>query len=124
ALRKCTCVRCLAGAAAQDTEEGLDVAVGADVPVAVEVSAVAGCTAAAAQAGKEGLDIGVGSDIPVVVEVGAAAVPGPSYGQGHGAAGDREARVAYHDVIVPLVGGKGWVDGQVGGHGTADGAAL
>src|SRR5262245_34860282 len=61
--------------AAQDAEEGLDVGVGAEVAVPVEVGgAVAGRSrAVACNAGEEGLDVGVGADVAVAVEVGRAA---------------------------------------------------
>src|SRR5262245_26770172 len=60
-----------ARAPAQDAEERLDVGVGADVPVAVEVGGAGarGGRAVAGDAGKERLDVGVRAHVPVAVEV-------------------------------------------------------
>src|SRR5436189_43671 len=68
----------LAGSPAQDAEERLDIRVGPEVPVAVEVGAITGGAARAPQAGEEGLDVGVGPEVAIVVEVRRAA------GGGHG----------------------------------------
>src|SRR3954466_5095008 len=54
-----------AGAAAQDTEEGLDVEVGAGVAVTVEVGGAAGRAAVAGEAGEEGGDVGIGAGVAV-----------------------------------------------------------
>ncbi len=56
--------------APQDPEEGLNVLVGADVAVGVEVGGAAGWAAVAAEAREEGLDVSVGAGVAVVVEVG------------------------------------------------------
>src|SRR5262245_49074721 len=62
-------------ASSQDTEEGLDVLIGADIPIAVEVGIGRARRAAlAGDAGKEGFDVLVGAEIAVAVVVAAAAV--------------------------------------------------
>src|SRR5262245_39632516 len=68
----------LAGSArspGQDSEERLNVRVGAEVSVVVEVGAVEarGLGAVAGDAGEEGFDVSVGADVAVAVEVGRAA---------------------------------------------------
>src|SRR5262249_9219369 len=65
-------LRWSAGSARQDSEEGLDVGIGAEVAVVVEVGRAAGCAADAGEAGEEGLDVGVGAGVAVVVEIGGA----------------------------------------------------
>src|SRR5438067_13827511 len=64
-----------AGPAAQHPEEALDVQVGAQVPVGVEVggAGAGGWRAAPGEAGEEGLDVLVGAGVAVAVEVGRAA---------------------------------------------------
>src|SRR5947208_2319185 len=59
----------------QDSEEALDIGVGADVAVAVEVGrgGARWRGAASREAGEEALNIGVGADVAVAVKVGAAA---------------------------------------------------
>src|SRR5262249_40268897 len=61
--------------ARQDPEERLDVGVGAQVAVVVEVD-VAGWAAGAREAREEGLDVRLGADVTIAVEVGAAAGEG------------------------------------------------
>src|SRR4051812_46294743 len=53
----------------QEAEERLDIGVGADIPVLIDVGAAAGVAAVAGQARKEGFNVGVGAGIAVVVEV-------------------------------------------------------
>ncbi len=54
----------------QHPEEALDVGIGADIPIPVEVGRAAGGAAVAAEAGEERVDVGVCACVAVAVEVG------------------------------------------------------
>src|SRR5258708_2215256 len=81
-----------AGTARQHAKEGLDVRVGGDIPVAVEVRRVAGRAAVPGEAGEEGLDVRVRVGITVVIEVVAAVAADRTAAPSDDAAGRDAAR--------------------------------
>src|SRR5436853_168397 len=121
----------LAGAAGKDAEEALDVGVGADVAVAVEVGGAAGWAAAATEAGEEVFDGAGGAGVLVADDAGAD-------GAGGGGGGDADAVAALEAVpvdpapdggaaagveqLAPDIGGG--LIGQGAGAGQEGGAAV
>src|SRR6185369_17386303 len=99
----------------QHSEERLDVGVGADIAVAVEVGGAAGWAAVAGEGGEEGLDVGVGAHIAVAVEVRSAGVP-EDVDAGAGVVSDGQVGAAVGVEVPHRHGGRVLVgDGEAGG---------